>query len=149
MQLLPRADAPKQYSVKRLSHWIASPYGLTNGPYPFCWTEKQAWDKTGKEKETGKKNQEPRTARAHSGFQGRGYSLAEKREKPISQLTVDLGARGSVLRRWTQQSREVAQGGLRPFPGHGLPREEEPARLRKEAKALREANQILKKAAEL
>jgi transposase len=53
----------------------------------------------------------------------------------------------SVLRRWMQQAREAAQGGLPPFPGHGRPRDEEPARLRKEVKALREANEILKKAA--
>ncbi|MDR2101832.1 MAG: hypothetical protein LBP43_04610 [Treponema sp.] len=39
--------------------------------------------------------------------------------------------------------------GLPPFPGHGRPRDEELARLRKETKALREAKEILKKAIEL
>jgi transposase-like protein len=39
--------------------------------------------------------------------------------------------------------------GLPPFSGHGRPRDEELARLRKENKALREANEILKKAIEL
>jgi hypothetical protein len=48
-----------------------------------------------------------------------------------------------------QQTREEAQGGLPPFPGHGRPRDEELTRLRKEVKALRAANEILKKAAEL
>jgi hypothetical protein len=38
-----------------------------------------------------------------------------------------------------QQARQAAQGGLPPFPGHGRPRDEELARLRKENKALREA----------
>jgi transposase-like protein len=34
-----------------------------------------------------------------------------------------------------------------PFPGHGKPRDEELTRLRKENKMLKEANEILKKAA--
>jgi transposase-like protein len=42
-----------------------------------------------------------------------------------------------------------AGSGLPPFPGHGRPRDEELTRLRKENKVLREANEILKKAAEL
>jgi transposase len=80
-------------------------------------------------------------------FKAEAAALAEKREKPISQIAVDLGVNESVLRRWTRQAREAARGGLPPFPGHGRPRDEELARLRKEVKALREANEILKKAA--
>ena len=74
-------------------------------------------------------------------------ALAKKREKPISQIALDWGITESVLRRWIQQAREAAGGGLPPFPGHGRPRDEELARMRKENKALREANEILKKAA--
>jgi transposase-like protein len=80
-------------------------------------------------------------------FKAEAAALAEKREKPISRIAEDLGVNESVLRRWMQQAREAAQGGLPPFPGHGRPRDEELARLRKENKALREANDILKKAA--
>jgi transposase len=80
-------------------------------------------------------------------FKAEAAALAEKREKPISQIADDLGVNESVLRRWMQQAREAAQGGLPPFPGHGRPRDEELSRLRKEVKALREANEILKKAA--
>jgi transposase-like protein len=80
-------------------------------------------------------------------FKAEAAALAEKREKPISQIAEDLGVNESVLRRWMQQAREAARGGLPPFPGHGRPRDEELARLRKENKALREANEILKKAA--
>jgi transposase len=123
---------------------LASPLA---GLYPFWCTEKQAWDITGKKKETGKKNQE-RRVRAQE-FKAEATALAEKREKPVSQLAVDLWAHESALRGWMQQAWEGAQGGLRPFSGHGRPREEEPARLWKEAKALREANEILKKAVEL
>jgi transposase-like protein len=80
-------------------------------------------------------------------FKAEAAALAEKREKSISQIADDLGVNESVLRRWMRQAREAAQGGLPPFPGHGRPRDEELARLRKENNALREANEILKKAA--
>jgi transposase-like protein len=72
-------------------------------------------------------------------FKAEAAALAEKREKTVSQLAVDLVVHESALRCWMQQAREGAQGGLRPFPGHGRSRDEEPARLRKENKALREA----------
>jgi transposase len=80
-------------------------------------------------------------------FKAEAVALAEKREKPVSQVAKDLGINENQLYRWIQQSREAAKGGLPPFPGHGKPRDEELSRLRKEVKALREANEILKKAA--
>jgi transposase len=80
-------------------------------------------------------------------FKAEAVALAEKREKPISRVAVDLGINENMLRRWMQQAREAATGGLPPFPGHGRPRDEELTRLRKEVKALRTANEILKKAA--
>jgi len=42
---------------------------------------------------------------------------------------------------------EGGRTGRRAFPGCGRPRDEEPARLRKENKALKPANETLKKAA--
>jgi len=80
-------------------------------------------------------------------FKTEAAALAEKREKPISQIAKDLGLNESVLRRWMQEARETAGTGAKPFPGHGRPRDEELARLRKEVKTLRQANEILKKAA--
>ena len=80
-------------------------------------------------------------------FKAEAAALAEKREKPISQIAVDLGINENMLRRWMQHAHEAADSGLRAFPGHGRPRDAELARLRKENKALREANEILKKAA--
>jgi transposase len=91
----------------------------------------------------GKKGTERRNY--SKAFKAEAAALAEKREKPISQIADDLGVNESVLRRWMQQAREAEQGGLPPFPGHGRPRDEEMTRLRKEVKALREANEILKK----
>jgi transposase len=80
-------------------------------------------------------------------FKAEAVALAEKREKPVSQVAKDLGINENQLYRWMQQAREAAGTGLPPFPGHGRPRDEELSRLRKENKALREANEILKKAA--
>jgi transposase-like protein len=80
-------------------------------------------------------------------FKAETVALAEKREKPVSQIALDLGINENMLRRWMQASRETAGSGIQAFPGHGRPREAELARLRKENKALEEANEILKKAA--
>jgi transposase-like protein len=93
----------------------------------------------------GKKSTERRTYTPE--FKAEAVALAEKREKPVSRVAVDLGINENVLRRWMQQTRESAGSTLKPFPGHGRPRDEELTRLRKENKALREANEILKKAA--
>jgi transposase len=78
-------------------------------------------------------------------FKAEAVALALKREKAVNQIASDLGLNENVLRRWMQQTREAVGTGLPVFPGHGRPRDEELARL--EVKALREANEILKKAA--
>ena len=80
-------------------------------------------------------------------FKAEAVALAEKREKPIGKIALDLGLNESVLRRWMSEAREATCTGLPAFPGRGRPRDEELARLRKEVKSLREANEILKKAA--
>jgi transposase len=85
-------------------------------------------------------------------FKAEAVALAEKHEKPVRQIAVDLGVNENMLYRWIQQSREAGGTGQAPFPGHGRPRDESDfmsalTRLRKENKTLREANEILKKAA--
>jgi transposase len=72
-------------------------------------------------------------------FKAEAVALAQKHEKPVRRIAVDLGVNENMLYRWIQQARESAGTGLPPFPGHGRPRDEELARLRKEVKALREA----------
>jgi transposase-like protein len=64
-----------------------------------------------------KKDQERRTY--SKKFKAEAAALAEKKEKPISQIAMDLGINESMLRRWMQQTREAAQGGLPPFPATG------------------------------
>jgi len=85
-------------------------------------------------------------------FKLEAVALAEKKEKPISQVATDLGLNENVLRRWIHQAKDAsdlqsAGSTIRVFPGHGRARDEELIRLRKENKALRNANEILKKAA--
>src|SRR5215470_17736326 len=80
-------------------------------------------------------------------FKSETVALIDKHEQPISQIAKDLGINENVLRKWVQKAHEAAGTGLRPFPGHGRPHDQELARLRKENKALRSANEILKKAA--
>jgi len=80
-------------------------------------------------------------------FKAEAVTLAEKKEKPVSQIAKDLGINDGILYRWIQQARQAGGGEIKAFPGHGRPRDEELTRLRKEVKSLREANEILKKAA--
>jgi transposase-like protein len=80
-------------------------------------------------------------------FKAEAVALAGKREKPARQAAADLGINENMLYRRVQRSREAGGTGQAPLPGHGRPRDEELARLRKENKAPREANEILKKAA--
>jgi transposase-like protein len=80
-------------------------------------------------------------------FKAEAVALALRRDKPIRLVAKDLGINENVLYRWMKKSQQAKESGLTAFPGHGRPRDEELARLRKENKALRTANEILKKAA--
>ena len=80
-------------------------------------------------------------------FKAEAVALAEKREKPVGQVAKDLGLNESMLGRWITEARKAAGTSITLFPGRGRPRDEELIRLRKEVKSLREANEILKKAA--
>jgi transposase-like protein len=80
-------------------------------------------------------------------FKVEAVALAEKGEKPLSQIAGDLGINENQLYKWRRQMRASEGTEIKPFPGSGKPRDAELTRLRKENKALREANEILKKAA--
>jgi transposase len=81
------------------------------------------------------------------GFKAEAVALVRKYEKPVRQVSADLGINENMFHRWIRQAREAGGSGPVPFPGHGRLRDEELTRLRKEVKPLREANEILKKAA--
>ncbi len=59
------------------------------------------------------------------------------------ELEKELGIGSGMIYRWR---RELGQHGPQAFPGNGLPRDEELARLRKENAILREERDILRKA---
>jgi transposase-like protein len=65
----------------------------------------------------GKKGKERRVYSKE--FKAEASPLAERKEKPTSRIALDLGVNENMLRRWIQQDREAAKGGLPPFPGHG------------------------------
>jgi transposase len=80
-------------------------------------------------------------------FKAEAVALAEKKEKPVSQIAKDLGINENMLRKWIQQTMEAAGTTVRVFPWHGRARDAELIKLRRENRLLKEANEILKKAA--
>ena len=67
----------------------------------------------------------------------------ESSGKSAREIEDDLGIGRGVIYRW---KRELKDGNIRAFPGHGNPRDEELARLKKENAILREERDILRKA---
>lgn len=55
----------------------------------------------------------------------------------------ELGVNRGLIRKWKDKLEADPE---RPFPGHGNPREEELARLRRQLRRLEEENAVLKKA---
>ncbi len=60
-----------------------------------------------------------------------------------AQTARDLGVRPDMIRRWRKRFQE---DGKRAFPGHGNPRDEELAKLKRENQRLKEELIVLKKA---
>ena len=69
--------------------------------------------------------------------------LLESSGKSAREIEEDLGIGKGVVYRW---KRELNENRILAFPGHGNPRDEELARLRKENTILREERDILRKA---
>ena len=70
--------------------------------------------------------------------------LAQKSDIPISQVARNLGINDNVLRRWIK---EYTDPDKKPFTGHGSPRDEEMARLKKELQQVKKERDFLKEAA--
>ena len=66
--------------------------------------------------------------------------------KTRTEVAEGLGINPENLCRWLRESEEGETSKLKAFPGHGIPRDEELAQLKKENADLRETNEILKKA---
>jgi len=85
-----------------------------------------------------------RTRRKYSKeFKMEAVKLAEVSGN-TSQTARQLAINAGMIRRWKQRFEE---DGKRAFPGHGNPRDEELAKLRKELRRAKEENIVLKKAA--
>ena len=69
--------------------------------------------------------------------------LLESSGKTAKAVAADLGIRSDALSRW---KREFDEEHKKAFPGHGNPRDEEVAQLRKENADLKIERDILKKA---
>jgi transposase len=70
-------------------------------------------------------------------------NLLESSGKTATEMATDLGITCDLLSRWRRQMEDTEK---KAFPGHGNPRDEEIARLRKENAELRVERDILKKA---
>jgi transposase len=79
-------------------------------------------------------------------FKESAVELCLNDSRSIKNIAEELGIHPTSLGQWIKASTKEKSGGLRAFPGKGIPRDEELARLRKEVAELRESNEILKKA---
>jgi transposase len=77
-------------------------------------------------------------------FKRNALELLESSGKSAAAVSRDLGVPSGLLNRWRREAAKKGNG-TKAFPGHGVPRDEEVARLRRENDDLREANEILKK----
>lgn len=77
-------------------------------------------------------------------YKQEAVQLAQQSDIPISQVAKNLGINDNVLRRWIK---EQADPGRKAFTGHGAPRDEEIARLKKELQQVKKERDFLKEAA--
>jgi transposase-like protein len=80
-------------------------------------------------------------------FKEQAVALYEAGDKSAEEVGRELGVTGGMICRWQKRKEQSREDGLKAFPGKGNPRDEELYQLRKENAELREANEILKKAA--
>ena len=69
-------------------------------------------------------------------YKQEAVELAQRSDIPISQVAKNLGLNDNVLRRW-----------IKEYTGHGSPRDEEMARLKKELHQVKKERDFLKEAA--
>ena len=77
-------------------------------------------------------------------FKHEAVQMATGANLSITQVAADLGLHTNVLSRWC---REQKQEGPRAFPGQGIPRDEEVARLKRELARVKRERDFLKDAA--
>lgn len=77
-------------------------------------------------------------------FKHEAVQVARSSQQSMSQVARDLGISPNLLTRWC---RESADRGSKVFPGHGKPRDEEIANLKRELAQTRKERDFLQEAA--
>ena len=71
-------------------------------------------------------------------------ALVKQSDIPVSEIARNLGINDNMFRRWVK---EQANPNRKSFPGHGSPRDEEMARLKKELSQVKKERDFLREAA--
>jgi transposase len=77
-------------------------------------------------------------------YKQEAVELAQRSDIPVSQVAKNLGLNDSVLRRWIKEYTDPSK---KLFTGHGSPRDEGMARLKKELQQVKKERDFLKEAA--
>jgi len=77
-------------------------------------------------------------------YKQEAVQMLKESDLPISQLARNLGINSNMLRRW---EKEMADKSKSAFPGHGTPRDQEIAKLKKELQQVKKERDFLKEAA--
>ncbi len=86
-----------------------------------------------------------RTRRKYSQeYKQEAVQLVRQSDISLSQVASNLGINPSILRRWCE---ELSESGENAFPGHGTPRDQELARLKRELQQVKQERDFLKEAA--
>lgn len=86
----------------------------------------------------------PKRKRYSAEFKHEAIEMAKTGEVSISQVARELGIEPNILSRWC---RESANGGAKVFQGHGKPRDEELALLKRELARVKKERDFLQEAA--
>ena len=79
-----------------------------------------------------------------SEYKQEAVHLVKQSDRPVSEIARNLGINDNLLRRWVKEANDSSQ---RSFPGHGKPRDEELARLKKELREVTQERDFLREAA--
>ena len=79
-------------------------------------------------------------------YKPEAVTLAKQSQQPISQTAVHLGINDNLLRRWIKEY-DQATGSQKAFPGQGVSRDEEVARLKRELAQAKRERDFLREAA--
>lgn len=77
-------------------------------------------------------------------YKQEAVALVQQSDIPISAIARNLGINDAMLRRWVK---EQAEPDKRPFPGQGVPRDEEVTRLKRELLQVKKERDFLREAA--